>query len=419
MIALCDCDNFYASCERVFNPSLIGRPIIVLSNNDGCVIARSNESKALGIKMGQPLYQIKKLIEQHNVSVHSSCFQLYGDMSERVMMTLKQNVPEIEIYSIDEAFLNIDGIPVDELESFGRKVAYTVYKNTGIPVSIGIAPTKTLAKVASKLCKKYPKLNRCCFMYKPEDIKKVLSNYPIEDIWGIGRRYAKMLKENGIHTAEDFRNCRAEWVKSKMGITGLRTWTELHGEKCIDFETSVADRQSIMVSRSFSKEQYELSALQESIATFTSLACEKLRKQSSVAGQLQVFILTNRHREDRPQHNEGAMLQFTTPTDSTLEIAKAASDLLKKIYRKGFGYKKAGVILQNINKNTGVQNSLFDTVDRTKHKSLMNTIDAVNSQMGRSTIMLGSQGAMDIRSNKEHMSPCYTTKWSDILIIKV
>lgn len=242
MLALCDCNNFFASCERVFNPSLNGKPVVVLSNNDGCIIARSEEAKAVGIKMGQPLYQAQELIKAHGVAVFSSNYNLYGDMSHRVMQTLKQYAPSIEIYSIDEAFLDFDGLPVETLQERGQEIARIVRRNTGIPVSIGIAPTKTLAKVASKLCKKYPKLKGACLMHRPEDITKVLSKFPIGDVWGIGRRYSKMLKGYGIETAEQFRQMQPEWVRTKMSIVGLRTWKELHGEPCIEFEHAVPDK---------------------------------------------------------------------------------------------------------------------------------------------------------------------------------
>lgn len=417
MFALCDCNNFFASCERVFNPSLNGRPVVVLSNNDGCIIARSNEAKALGIKMGQPLFQAQEIIKANNVAVFSSNYQLYGDFSQRVMETLKSFVPATEVYSIDEAFLNFDGFDIGTLQDYGKMIVRTVKRNTGIPVSLGIAPTKTLAKVASKLCKKYPKLEGCCVMYRPSDITKVLSTFPIEDIWGIGRRYSKMLKGHNITTAEQFRQLKPEWIKAKMSIVGLRTWKELHGEPCIEFEHKVPDKQSITVSRSFAKELTDIGPIQESLSTFVAMAAEKLRKQKSAAGQMQIFIYTNYHREGAPQHYEGRLVQFLTPTDSTLEMVKAASGALKQLFRKGYGYKKAGVILYDIKPNTGIQATMFDEIDRSKHKSLMQTIDTINAHHGRSTIRVGSEG--DIPQNKNHTSPRYTTDWNDILVVKV
>ena len=419
MFGLCDCNNFFVSCERVFNPSLEGRPVVVLSNNDGCIVSRSNEAKALGIKMGQPLYQIQDFIKRYNVAVCSSNYHLYGDMSQRVMSTLRQHLPAIEIYSIDEAFLLLEGCPAENLKEFGENLARTVKRNTGIPVSIGMPHTKTLAKVASKLCKKYPKLNSACLMQRPEDIRKVLSKFPIEDVWGIGRRQAKMFKECNITTAAQFCDLPEAWIDNRLNITGKRTWLELKGTPCIEFSHDTPDKQSITVSRSFSKELYSLDDLHETITTFAGIAAEKLRKQKCVAQELQVFILTNRHRDDQPQHYEFAQAIFPTATDSTLEIAKAAVKALERMYRNGFGYKKSGVRLSRITSATAVQGSLFDTVDRPKHKALMETIDRINAEIGRESVKLVSQGTITGHTSREHLSPQYTTRWEDILVVKV
>ncbi len=419
MIGLCDCNNFFVSCERVFNPSLCGRAVIVLSSNDGCVIARSNESKALGIKMGQPLYQIRDIVNTHQIVLHSSNYQLYGDMSQRVMETLRDYVPSIEVYSIDEAFLDLESIPADELKLFGEQLSKRVKRNTGIPVSIGIAPTKTLAKIASRLCKQYPKLNGACLLYREEDIKKVLTKFPISDVWGIGRRFSKMLRDYGIDTAEEFRETPQEWVRGHMGITGLRTWKELHGEAAILFDDIHTTKQSITVSRSFAKEIYDVDSLCESLSTFVAKAAEKLRNQKSVAGHMQVFASTNRHREDQMQHSENLSISFPTPTDSTLEFIKEASKLLRTLFVDGCGYKKCGVILYDIQQNSGIQSSLFDDVDRDKHKRLMTTLDSINSHYGNLSVKIGSQGKGTPKSSSEHLSPQYTTDWNDILVVKV
>lgn len=419
MFGLCDCNNFFVSCERVFDPSLEGRPVVVLSNNDGCIVSRSNEAKALGIKMGQPLYQVRDFIERNNVAVRSSNYHLYGDMSRRVMMTLKQNVPAIEIYSIDEAFLLLDGYPTEKLKQFGEDVARIVRRNTGIPVSIGMSHTKTLAKIASKLCKRYPKLNNACLMQRPQDIRKVLEKFPIEDVWGIGRRQSKMFKECHITTAAQFCDLSEEWIDNRLNITGKHTWLELRGTPCIEFNHETADRQSIMVSRSFSKELHSIEELHETITTFASIAAEKLRKQRCVAQEMQVFILTNRHREDQPQHHECEQILFSTATDSTLEIVKAATEAIKRIYREGFGYKKSGVRLSRITPATAVQGSLFDAIDRPRHKKLMEAIDRINAEQGRESIKLVSQGTITDHTNREHLSRQYTTHWDEILVVKV
>ncbi len=275
MYGLCDCNNFFVSCERVFRPDLAERPVVVLSNNDGCVISRSNEAKALGIGMGQPLYQVQPLIARHKVAIFSANFALYGDMSRRVMTTLRDSVPRIEVYSIDEAFFDLQGIE-EPLDVFGRTVSRTIRRNTGIPVSIGIAPTKTLAKIASKLAKRYPKLDGCCYMYRPQDIEKVLSTFPLRDVWGIGRRYGKMFDAMRIDTALQFTQLPQEWVHRRMGVTGLRTWNELQGIECISFEQMPLKKQQITISRSFPKEIYESDELDRIVSEFASMCAEKL-----------------------------------------------------------------------------------------------------------------------------------------------
>lgn len=419
MIGLCDCNNFYVSCERVFNPSLNGRAVVVLSNNDGCVIARSNEAKALGIKMGVPLFQIKDLVDSGKVVVFSSNYQLYADMSSRVMQVLREFTPSVEIYSIDEAFVDLSGFCVDELPELGQELVRRIYKYTGIPVSIGIAPTKTLAKVSAKLCKKYPKLNGACLMYREQDVAKVLSSYPIEDIWGIGRRYSSMLNMYGITTAEKFRSTPEQWVRSKMGVVGLRTWKELHGVACIEFDHETHDKQSITVSRSFASDIGDLDELKQTLITFVSMAAEKLRRQKSLTSQMRVFVFTNRHRSDKPQHFETKLVQLPVSTDSTIELVKYAATALCEIYRVGYEYKKTGVILSDITPNVGMQTSMFDTVDRAKHKNLMSVIDNINSVHGSSTLKLASQGYGATPMNSSHHSPCYTTSWQEILKVKV
>lgn len=320
---------------------------------------------------------------------------------------------------MDEAFLNFEGLPIDTLQQRGQQIACTVKRNTGIPVSIGIAPTKTLAKIASKLCKQYPKLKGSCLMYRPADIEKVVKTYPIGEVWGIGRRYAKMLQGVGVQTAYDFMQRKPEWVQSKMGVTGLRTWKELHGQKCINFDDTLVDKQSICVSRSFAKDLTDFDTLHSSLSTFTAMAAEKLRKQSSCAGQMQVFIYTNRHRSDLPQHYENHLLRFDVATDSTLELVTQMGLALKALYIKGYGYKKAGVILSDIMPKTTVQANLFDVMDRSKHSRLMQTMDSINAHQGRNTITVASQGFDPIKSNQDHISPRFTTQWNEIITVKV
>ena len=419
MFALADCNNFFASCERVFRPDLQGKPVIVLSNNDGCAVARSNEAKALGIKMGDPFFKIRHIVERHNVAVFSGNMALYGDMSQRVRWVLEEFAPAVEVYSIDEAFLDLRGMQGVDFDEYAKRISAECWRQTSIPVSVGVAPSKTLAKIASKLCKQYPKLRGGCYMHRPQDIEKVLRKFPVEDVWGIGRRQAKMFHDCRIMTAAQLCDLPEAWIDNRLNITGKRTWLELKGTPCIDFSHETADKQSITVSRSFSKELYGIEELHETITTFAGIAAEKLRKQKCVAQELQVFIFTNRHREDQPQRFECGQVQFATATDSTLEIVKAATDTLKKIYRQGFGYKKSGVTLSEITPNNAIQGELFDTIDRPKHKKLMAAIDRINNQIGRESVKLVSQGTITGHTNREHLSPQYTTRWDEILVVKV
>lgn len=418
MYGLCDCNNFFASCERVFRPELNGRPVVVLSNNDGCVIARSNEAKALGIRMGQPYFQIQDLIRRERVEVFSSNFILYGDMSRRVIWTLRSMVPAAEVYSIDEAFLDLRGIALEELDELGHRISRTVRRDTGIPVSIGIAPTKTLAKIASKLCKQYPRLRGACVMHRPADIEKVLRKFPIEDVWGIGRKHRRMLNAAGVRTAWEFTQRTEVWVRAKMGVTGLRTWRELQGEACIDFETAPPPRQQISVSRSFAHELTAYEEVHSSVARFASMCAEKLRRQQSLCGEVTVYILTNRHREDLPQYFDSETIRPTVPTDDTLELVPLAAQALRRIFRTGYGYKKAGVVFSDLSSRTGLQTDLFDKVDRTKHARLMSAVDAANKTFGRDKVVVAAQGFEPLKMNREHLSRNYTTDWADIIKVK-
>lgn len=415
---LCDCNNFYASCERVFNPSLVGRPVVVLSNNDGCVIARSNEAKKLGIKMGDPYFQLRELIAGSDVSVFSSNFVLYGDMSARVMSLLRKFVPATEVYSIDEAFLDFSGVDPATLRERGLEIARTVRRYTGIPVSIGIAPTKTLAKIASKLCKKYPKLNGCCFMHHPEDIEKVLRKFPIGDVWGVGRRYENMLLGMGVHTAWDFTQLTPEWVRKRMSVVGLRMWKELRGEPCIGFEQMPAAKKQIATTRSFDHDLYDFEPIHQRIAQYAASCAEKLRAQGSLCGEIVVFILTNRHKEHLPQYYDSRLVKLSVPTDSTLELTATAVGLLRELFRKGYPYKRAGVILSDLRSKRGTQRDLFDTADREKHDRLMAAVDALNSAYGRHKIVTAAEGFEPFKMNREHLSQRFTTDWDHIIRVK-
>jgi DNA polymerase V len=419
MYGLADCNNFFVSCERVFNPSLIGKPVVVLSNNDGCVISRSDEAKALGIKMGEPVFKIKDLAEKKGVISYSANFALYGDLSARIMNRLKSFAPSIEIYSIDEAFLNFDGMSYEAIKATGEEIVRKIKRETGIPISLGISRTKTLAKVAAKLSKKYPKLNSLCLMDREEDIKKVLLKFPVEDIWGVGRAYSKMLKSNGINTASDFTSISQGWVKSKMGIVGLKSWRELNGEPCIEFEDRVSDKKQICTSRSFSEDIYEFEEICKAVATFTASSAEKLRRQKGVCREIIVFILTNRFKEQANQHYESTLIPIENYTDSTFELVERACSGLKKIYKPGYGYKKAGVIITDICRKADITPSLFHERDRSKESSVMTVMDEMNTRYGRHTVFTATEGVEKIRANQNFLSKRFTTSWDDIIEVKV
>ena len=420
MFALADCNNFFASCERVFRPDLQGKPVIVLSNNDGCAIARSNEAKALGIKMGAPFFKIRDIVRRHNVAVFSGNMALYGDMSQRVRWVLEEFAPGIEVYSIDEAFLDLRGMKNVDFDAYAKRISAQCWKMTSIPVSVGIAPTKTLAKIASKLCKQYPKLRGGCYMHRPQDIEKVLRKFPIEDVWGIGRRTAPKLKARGVNTAYEFTQLPEGVVRMMLGIGGVRTWKELRGIPCVEFEDGFEAKQSICVSRSFSFEIYEVKELQEQIANFASAMASKLRKQQSVTSEMVVFAYTNRFREDVPQIHANTLVPFITPTAEERIIIAQAVSAAKTLFKQGFGYKKAGVIATKIVSEKHVMHSLFEdreAVER-EHK-ITSALDAINAAFGKGTIKLAVQGSGEIKSSSENQSPHYTTRWSDIPLVTV
>ena len=420
MFALADCNNFFASCERVFRPDLQGKPVIVLSNNDGCAVARSNEAKALGIKMGDPLFKIRDIVNKHKVAVFSGNMALYGDMSQRVRWVLEDFAPSIEVYSIDEAFLDLRGMQNIDFNQYAKTISKTCYKMTSIPVSVGIAPTKTLAKIASKLCKQYPRLQGGCYMHRPEDIEKVLRKYPIEDVWGIGRRTTAKLKLMGINTAYDYTQLSETRVRNLFNITGLRTWKELQGIPCIEFEDGFEAKQSICVSRSFSSEIYEVKELQEQIANLSASMAEKLRKQCSVVSEMVVFAYTNRFKENEPQTHGSALISFITPTADVRVIVSKAVAATKALFKEGYGYKKAGVIATKISSEKCVMYSLFEDTEATEREhKITSVLDTINKTFGKGTVKLAVQGSGNIKSSSDNQSPHYTTLWSDIPTVTV
>ena len=415
MFAIIDCNNFYASCERVFNPSLEHQPVVILSNNDGCVIARSEEAKTLGIPMGAPLFEIEKLVKQFGVKVYSSNYTLYGDMSHRVMSVIASFVPEMEIYSIDEAFIDLSALKEHfDLEILCHTIRKAVLKNTGIPVSIGIAPTKTLAKIANKVAK----ANKLGVFSLEEDIdiQLVLQKCRIGDVWGIGGRYENLLQNRGIYTAYDFTLALPNWVQKKMTVQGLRIWHELRGKSCIPLERIPPSKQNICTSRSFGKMQTNFQPIEEAVSTYAARCGAKLRKQHTCAKVMIVFLHTNYFRKDLPQYSKSVVVNLPVATNSSLELVKYASYALEKIFKEGYQYKKAGVIVAEIMPENQVMAALFDEVDRPKHRKIMLALDQLNQQFGRENVRVGKQGfGPTWRANEHFLSKCYTTNMRDII----
>ena len=449
MIGLADCNNFYCSCERVFRPDLIGKPVVVLSNNDGCVIARSEEAKALGYKMGDPFYQVKEKLEAEGVAIFSSNYTLYGSLSNRVMSMLSHYSPHIDQYSIDESFFDVDQSMAERffqdnlkendtflnneslLHQYGARISADVLRAVGIPISIGIAETKTLAKIGSKFAKKYKGYQGCCLIDTDERRHKALSLFPIKDVWGIGRQISRKLDYMGIRTAAQFADKKESWVRSHFNITTVRTWKELNGESCISIE-ELPQKKSICTSRSFAGEGIsDKDVVEEAVANFAVHCAEKLRHQGSVCQGITVFAWTSRFNENVPEYTIHDSLTLPIATNAQEEIVGAALSILRAKYPKSmadsrpdrpdmsFHFKKAGVILWQISPDHPRQQDLFDTIDRSRQKALMEAIDAINRKNGYGTIRQAIQGT-DCRFDlkREYMSKQFTTNIHDILKVK-
>lgn len=418
MFALIDCNNFYVSCERVFNPKLQGKPVVVLSNNDGCVVARSNEAKALGFKMGEPIFQKKEVIRKQGVFVYSSNFRLYGDMSKRVMALLKNFSPEYEIYSIDEMFLGLHGFQSWDLTQYGKQIRRTIYYSLGIPVSIGIGPTKTLAKVANFFAKKNPHWRGVCELREMNHILSLLAHVPIEEVWGVGREWSLQLKQRGIHHALDLAKADPLIIKKKFNVVLTRTALELNGTVCLKLEPATL-RKNILVSRSFGKSVLTFQELREAVAHFATRAGENLRKQFSLATSMTVFVKTNTFNKTDAQYSNTISLTFQAETDSTVWILKTASQGLRAIYREGFKYKKAGVMLLDLIPRSKSQGDLFVNGELITHQKLMKVIDEINYKFGRQTIQFAVCGYKKTwLKNQGMISPAYTTNWSELLVVR-
>lgn len=418
-IALIDCNSFYCSCETAFRPDLEGRPAIVLSNNDGCVVARNKEAKRLQINMAQPFFQIKSIIEKHKVAYFSSNYALYADLSSRVMQTLSEFSPEMEVYSIDEAFVNLEGFNHFDLNLYGKAIKQKVFKDVHIPVSVGIAPTKVLAKIANHIAKKSEKSQGVVDLTHQKFHDRALEMVAVEDIWGIGRRSASKLRALGLKTAKDFRDYKNEKLILKLFTkTGLQIKHELQGTRCIPIEIFAKKKKQIISSKSFGKPVFELKELNEAVATYITTAAEKLRAQNSITNQLSVYIRTNPYKETQQYFNI-ASHHFEVGTSDTRKIITAGLDLLEKIYRSGFEYKKAGIVLNEISNKSEVQMDLFEKGDCDSSESLMDTMDLINKINGRGTLKSAACGVESKwQMARDFQSPCYTTRWSDVLKVK-
>jgi len=411
--ALVDCNNFYASCERVFDPSLQGRPVVVLSNNDGCIIARSSEAKALGIEMGTPYFQVKDTLRRYGVEAFSSNYALYGDMSSRVMGTLAYAAPAVETYSIDEAFRGLDRRRTHE--GFARSVRRLVSQWTHIPVSIGIAPTKTLSKVANRFAKRR-KRNRGVFRLPEDELDYWLDQVEVSKVWGIGRAYSRLLNQNKVYTAKQLRELDDRWVRRHMTIVGLRTVWELRGISCIPLDRAKAAKANIMCSRSFGEPVTRKADLREAVATFASRVAEKLRAQQSVAGVLYVFVTTKRFGPG-PHYRNHATVTLPMATAYTPELVRAALRGLAGIWKAGIRYKKAGVMAQDVTPAAQVQRDLFEGAEYEQEAALMEVVDAVNATYGRGTLSVAATGTKrkGWHRKERRRSPRYTTRWDELV----
>ena len=414
IFALVDCNNFYVSCERVFDPYLAKKPIIVLSNNDGCVISRSNEAKSLGVPMGAPFYKYREIIEKNNIEVYSSNYQFYGDMSQRVMKSLGMIIPkqDIEIYSIDEAFIRLDGYERPDVIDLSIEIKKNILNWTGIPISVGIAQTKTLSKVANHIAKK----NTSTGVFDIRNNKlqeQILSNFQIEDLWGISYRWGKKLRKLGINNGLDLRNSDSKFIRKKFSIVLERIVYELRGIPCLDIE-KVTNKKSIMSSRSFGKLVTELESLEQAISTYATIACEKLRHQNSKSQGIYVFLQTNRFRKDLPQYRRSMKYKLDLPTSDTGYIINAGKKILKKIYRKGYHYQKCGIMLFDLSSKYIQQENLFVKSNQS-NEYLMESLDTINKAMGSDTVFFAAKGTQNnwkMRRNK--LSSRYTTNWMEL-----
>jgi DNA polymerase V len=413
-----DCNNFYCSCERVFNPKLEGRPVVVLSNNDGCAISRSDEAKALGIGMAAPAFIMKKFLDQHQVAVFSSNYTLYGDMSSRIMGSLGLFAPKIELYSIDEAFLDLGEVRKTDLRQLGFDIRKTIKKNLGIPVSVGIGSTKTLAKMANRHAKKHYKEGPVFWASNPSLVREMLSATAVEDIWGIGHQYALFLSRSGFKTAAEFLQAPEEWIRKNLSVVGHRLLFELRGIPSIAWELEKPVRKNICTSRSFGNRLTDKNRIAEAMANYAASCAAKLRAEKTCCRSLQVFIQTNPHKTDEPQYLRSIDIELDRASSHTGEIIKVALRGLDLIFKPGFLYMKCGVTVMDLVPESAVQGSVFDRTDREKNRRVMRAIDQINQSIGKEILRTAVQGFdRSYRLKTDYLSPRYTTRMDEILKI--
>ncbi|QCO35764.1 Y-family DNA polymerase [Leptospira interrogans] len=415
MFVLVDCNSFYCSCERLFRPDLKNKPVVVLSNNDGCVISRSKEAKELGIKMGEPAFKRKEYFEENKIEVFSSNYALYGDISRRVMKELERYSDQIEIYSIDEAFLKLSQDRKEEISKIAKKIKKEINRNIGIPVSIGIGKTKSLAKIASQLAKK-SKDN--IYIILEEEREEALKKVEIKDVWGIGRSYEKLLKKVNVLTAFDYTQLNPYWIRKHLTVVGLRLQYELKGYQALDLEKDIKNKKTISIARSFSQTQTELEILESIVATFASRAAYKLRKQNGYTSLLRIFIHTNPFANKEETYSKHIEIKLPVPSQSTPEIVHYCLQGLRQIYKPKLKYKKAGVILDKITIEENFQPDLFDSVNREKEKRLNESIDKINEKFQNEKVKFAVTNNKNSWALKqERLSPRYTTRWEDIIYV--
>ena len=418
MIALIDCNNFYVSCERVFKPSLNNQPVIVLSNNDGCVIARSNEVKNMGIQMGIPAFKIKDIISRNRIYVFSTNFALYGDMSQRVISTIINTIQDIEIYSIDEVFINLKDFNNSDILEFANHLKNKIKKWTGIPVSIGIGKTKTLAKAANYIAKKHKKNG--VFIINDSNINDSLKKIPINKVWGIGKKNEIFLKQNYINTAYDFKVSDSFWINHYLHLNGDKILKELNQQPSIEINQMLNNKKSICTSRTFGKMINNINDIISSIALYATRCCEKLRNQNSCANLVHIFLITNIHRDDLLQHHISKTIKLDIPTNDTGEILTYIIPVIKKLYRKNYLYKRAGIIVSGLVPDSEIQHNLFKHNNFPNRYNLVKSIDLINKKMGRDVVRYAVQGYNKSNILKQQkLSPSYTTKWEHLLKIKI